>query len=692
MKVNLRAMQIASLVLACGLGLGGAAQAAPGTTTPVVHVNAVVRPDSVQIEARAAGAFEFTTYRPSDNLFVIDFTGLTSGTPSGAQVLKSDLVSSYRVLQYRAGDRAIVRLEILLRTPIEPVVERKGQDVLLISFSGKATTPAPVAAKRAEPASRKPVAVKAEALPIGNAIQDIAIEHSHQQTQVRIEGNGRLTYETMRLMNPDRLVLDFSGARSRVGKKSSLASKLDPVRAVRVGQFKPDLTRVVIELEHGAAYNVNAISKSVVVSFGPMAAKNEPAAVKAEPVRAQEDAGSPPAIAAMAPAPTAPLAPTEKAEKKDAAESAGQTLPLPQNLTQPSAVQASPAPPAAAVVVKAETVAEAAMPLAPAIAIAAKPLAPVAAPAMGLPQEGQKYTGEPVSVNLKDVDLKDFFRLIHEISGLNIVLDPGVRGTVTIVLDDVPWDHALDIVLKNNSLDKQLDGNVLRIATLATLKTEAETSRDLAKAKAEAVPQVTRTKVLSYTKAANVKETLKRFLSSRGEILSDDRSNTLIIRDIPTVMPDIEDLIRQLDRKSQQVEIEARVVSATRTFAREIGTQIGFATSSTGGRSIYGGLVGASGFGSPISRGPGLPLPPLVSSGTTAIPLNTSLGATAPSSGASFTHSSPNFALDFIISAAEKKGVGKLISKPRVITQNNEKATIKQGPKIPIQTVINNTI
>src|SRR5437773_11090601 len=115
---------------------------------------------------------------------------------------------------------------------------------------------------------------------------------------------------------------------------------------------------------------------------------------------------------------------------------------------------------------------------------------------------GPKYTGEPISVNLKDVDLKDFFRLVHEISGLNVVLDPAVKGSLTIVLDDVPWDQALDIVLLNNNLDKQLTGNILRIATRDTLTKEAQTQRDLIKAQEEAVPQVTWTRVLSYATAA----------------------------------------------------------------------------------------------------------------------------------------------------------------------------------------------
>src|SRR5262249_27038767 len=188
-----------------------------------------------------------------------------------------------------------------------------------------------------------------------------------------------------------------------------------------------------------------------------------------------------------------------------------------------------------------------------------------------------KYTGEPISVNLKDVDLRDFFRLIHEISGLNVVLDPAVKGTLTIVLDEVPWDQAVDIGLQNNGLDKQLSGNVLRIATRDTLKKEAETTRDLEKAQAEAIAPVTVTRVLSYAKAAGMKDTLKKFLSARGDILSDDRSNQIIIRDIPSVIPTVDNLIRQLDRKSQQVEIEARVVSASRAFSQDIGTELAFA-------------------------------------------------------------------------------------------------------------------
>ena len=177
---------------------------------------------------------------------------------------------------------------------------------------------------------------------------------------------------------------------------------------------------------------------------------------------------------------------------------------------------------------------------------------------------GPKYTGEPISVNLKDVDLKDFFRLIHEISGLNVVLDPTVHGTLTVVLDDVPWDQALDIVLKNNDLARELEGNVLRIATVETLKHEADARRAQIESEALAVEKVSVTRFLSYAKAKDVIVTVKKFLSQRGDVVADDRTNAVIINDIPKAIPTIDRLLTQLDRKTQEVEIEARVVAATR--------------------------------------------------------------------------------------------------------------------------------
>ena len=303
---------------------------------------------------------------------------------------------------------------------------------------------------------------------------------------------------------------------------------------------------------------------------------------------------------------------------------------------------------------------------------------------------GPKYTGEPISVNLKDVDLKDFFRLIHEISGLNVVLDPNVHGTLTVVLDDVPWDQALDIVLKNNDLARELEGNVLRIATVETLKHEADSRRAQIESETLAVEKVSVTRFLSYAKAKDVIITVKKFLSQRGDVVADDRTNAVIINDIPKVLPTIDRLLTQLDRKTQEVEIEARVVAATRQFARDIGTQFGFGWGN--GHSAIGGnqQVGSS----PTSvtlpgQGPGYITVPGSgggSSGGSSIPLFSNLGSTSPTSGLSFVNASSNVRIDAILSLAESRGLLKVLSRPRVVTQNNIQALVKQGVRVPIVT------
>jgi type IV pilus assembly protein PilQ len=299
---------------------------------------------------------------------------------------------------------------------------------------------------------------------------------------------------------------------------------------------------------------------------------------------------------------------------------------------------------------------------------------------------GPKYTGEPISVNLKDVDLKDFFRLIHEISGLNVVLDPNVHGTLTVVLDDVPWDQALDIVLKNNDLARELEGNVLRIATVDTLKHEADARRAQIESEALAVEKVSVTRFLSYAKAKDVILTVKKFISQRGDVVADDRTNAVIINDIPKVIPTIDRLLTQLDRKTQEVEIEARVVAATRQFARDIGTQLGFAWGN--GHTAIGGNQAAGASPTTVSGlNPGYVTVPGTTSGTgSSIPLFSNLGSTSPTSGFSFVNASNNVRIDAILSMAESRGLLKVLSRPRVVTQNNIQALVKQGVRVPIVT------
>jgi type IV pilus secretin PilQ/predicted competence protein len=508
-------------------------------------------------------------------------------------------------------------------------------------------------------------------------ISSVAVTQAAECASVRVVGEGHLDVLATRIQDPERLVLEFAGARLAV-QRTVIPSASAPVRRVRLGQYKPNVARVVIDLTSDAQYEISQEASAVVITFRTAAVPSREKPVSTTATRSLvTDAGTRHENFRFTPVVARPVAP---AKARQFATVAIPKFELPRELTQPSVGLASFG-------------GKPAMPDGP----GPRTVTNSGTGASGVPRPAtatsEKYTGAPLSVNLKEVDLRDFFRLIHEISGLNVVLDPAVKGSLTIVLDEVPWDQALDIVMQNNGLDKQLNGNVLRIATKETLKREAEGQRDLVKAQAEAIELVTVTRVLSYAKAATMKDTLKKFLTARGEILSDDRSNQLIIRDIPSVIPNVDNLIRQLDRKSQQVEIEARVISASRSFARDLGIQLGLSGTTTSGRSVFGGNQNAG--VSSVATGPPLPPPPLVSTGGTpagAMPLLVNLAASAATSGLFFGHRSPNFAVDFFISAAEAKGVGKLLSKPKITTQNNEKATVKQGTKIPVQTTINNTV
>jgi len=533
-------------------------------------------------------------------------------------------------------------------------------------------------------------------------ISSVAVTQASQRASVRVEGEGRLDARPVRMQNPDRLVLDFAGTRMAV-QRTIIPGVSAPVRGVRLGQYRPDVARVVVDLTAAAPYQIGREGNTLVIYFETaiVGSDNSISATTASVTETDSKASAARSNPATRPAfhysDAAPR--STQTHQTSLLNVAAPRFALPYELTKPNAMLGAftgteqPKRPADSATQQASQ--------------QAVQQASSAAATMATSQQGStasvaaaqgKYTGEPISVNLKDVDLRDFFRLIHEISGLNVVLDPAVKGTLTIVLDEVPWDQALDIVLQNNGLDKQLNGNVLRIATRDTMKREAEAVRDLEKARADATTPVTVTRVLSYAKATSMMPTLKKFLSAHGDILSDDRSNQLIIRDIPEIIPVIDNLIHQLDRKSQQVEIEARVVSASRSFAQDIGTELGFAGTTTSGRSLFSGVPAVGGSG--VTPGSGIPPNPVSVGGgapsgngvTSGLPLNTSFQAGSPTSGFGFSHRSPNFAIDFFITAAESKGVGKLLSKPRVVTQNNEKATVKQGTKIPIQTTINNTV
>ena len=541
----------------------------------------------------------------------------------------------------------------------------------------------------------------------GAALQRLEVTHGQDGLRVEFKAKGALAPKVTTLDSPARIVVDFPNtvmatAQSRISVGS------DGVKGVRIGMDgqTPPATRVVIDLANAdlassrqhelvAGPNGSFVLKihdvDLKISDAVTAHRQPAPAVKSVPA-----SQAPQLVLASAPVAQAPAV----AENPQSAVNFA--LVEPKYTVQP-AVKAEEAANRFADKTASELVATSAnAALAQAgTAAPAAANAPAIQPAVNLAAEqkvqleqkpaekGAKYTGEPISVNLKDVDLKDFFRLIHEISGLNVVLDPLVHGNLTIVLDDVPWDQALDIVLKNNDLSRQLDGNVLRIATVETLKKEAENRRAQIDAEALAVDKVSITRFLSYAHAKDLLLPVKKFLSQRGDIVADERTNALIVNDIPSVLPQIDRIIQQMDRKTQEVEIEARVVAATRSFARDIGVQLGMGWGN--GTSAIGGAPGPSGTGaSPITVGPYVNNPLYLVNGTpssgTTIPLFSNLGVTGPTSGLSFINATNNMRVDLILTMAESRGLLKVLSRPRIVTQNNIQAVVKQGVKVPITT------
>ena len=526
--------------------------------------------------------------------------------------------------------------------------------------------------------------------------------------RVEISSHGAVTPTLNSLDSPARVVVELPATVMATGQNHIKVGAAG-VKGVRIGMDgqTPPTTRVVVDLDQACAYELmpGPAGKLVLTLHGHAAAQASVPNAEATPVAASAPASHPmspfsPRVmnTRTAPQPKSETAPASKPVASDSQKPSDFVMVEPAYQAKTDAADESTVRAQEAAARFADKTATELLALNQNAAQAQNPTGTTSQPAVNLAAEqraqagqqpastGPKYTGEPISVNLKDVDLKDFFRLIHEISGLNVVLDPNVHGTLTVVLDDVPWDQALDIVLKNNDLARELEGNVLRIATVDTLKHEADARRAQIESEALAVEKVSVTRFLSYAKAKDAIVTVKKFLSQRGDVVADDRTNAVIINDIPKVIPVIDRLLTQLDRKTQEVEIEARVVAATRQFARDIGTQLGFGWGD--GHSAIGGNATAG--SSPTTVGgltPGyITVTGSGSNGGSTIPLFSNLGVTQPSSGLTFVNASNTVRIDAVLSMAESRGLLKVLSRPRVVTQNNIQALVKQGVRVPIVT------
>ncbi|HEX9983432.1 MAG TPA: type IV pilus secretin PilQ [Thermoanaerobaculia bacterium] len=699
--------------------------------------------DGSRVLLQTSGAPAYTSYSPSPNVFVVDLTGtgrpatlsIPTTLPSSVASLTADEVVemgsrltrvTFRLTQSfspqaSAIDGAVVvtlPASAPMQTAATPALEPVAAPQSTLVETLPAEVPAPVAEPVVENLTPAPapaparaeisIEVPAEPLKKAKNVRRVETASVDGDVEVRISGDGSMTYKAFRLENPARLVVDLNGVKNGVAKNAVEVDD-DVVKRVRVAQFQTapvPVTRVVIDLTGKSEYTIRNVGDSVRVAFGAAqfgTAAPRTAAATPKPVQQPvQQAMQQPAPQLDAPKPaaskkiniideTAAAAPkfTPRAAEPQQTDVAAQVPVVAENavnwqmpaapaaVTNTNRATTAPAPRGARAVINApidqappdtrrnEDVFQDAQ--------QAQPLVGTMANQAGrqLSSGQRQFTGEPISLALKDADIKDVLRTFAQLTGLNIAVDPGVTGQVTVDFVEVPWDQALDLILRQNGLTYVLEGNVMRVGRIDRIRQEAREMTDLQEQERLNVPLTTLSFKLSYARAQEVASVLTSMASPRARIIVDSRTNQLIISEIPQYLQTMRNLIETLDVPTRQVVIEARIVETSKLFQQQYGFNWGFdglldPTVGTGTGLVFPNRVSFT--GGPFEFGPGDPV--------ISFSLSDVLGT---------------FNLDFALNAFEQEGLVKVISAPRVTTQDNTPAEIQSGFQIPYQTRINFT-
>jgi type IV pilus assembly protein PilQ len=475
-------------------------------------------------------------------------------------------------------------------------------------------------------------------------LRDVRVETAPDgRPTIRIVGDRPMHPESFVLERPYRLVVDLPDVIHQLGYSVEDHDSF----GVRTAQFRTGprpICRVVIDLDRPRAYDVHSEGPEVVVRLGEPVASFGPTELP-EWVEADDT-----------PAPRAEADSLTEVLREAAGEPGPSRAEDEQRSIEPEAIER---------LLESPRLGQEAAPEPAQGSEEGK--VPPSFQTQTIVTESVRYTGKRISLNLVDADVKQVFRLFHEISGINFVLDPSVSGRVSIVVDNVPWDQALDLILKNNGLDKVLENNVIRIATTQKLAEEASRRKALKEAKELEAEPITLTRTLSYAKAKEVERVIREggVLSQRGKVIVDERTNTLIISDIPKKVEPVDQLLSTLDSETPQVMIEARVVETSRDFVQDLGVVWGLNAIADASRGTQTGLS----FPNNASLRYGLNLPGAGGASTLAVKLGNIIDS---------------FTLDVALNTLETEGRARVLSSPRIATQNNERAEIEQGVRIPV--------
>jgi type IV pilus assembly protein PilQ len=611
----------------------------------------------IAIEASAPVAY--VASQPDARTFVVELRDVVATGFADRVALDSrHPVGGVDVESVQAADGTdVARVRLRLSQPVRPRVRSARNMIYVEADRADASATVAGAISSAGPAS---------------VIHAVRVSERGAATAVTFQGTDRLMATSVdeQEEGSKRLVITFPNVTSALAATTPI--RRGPVERVRVGldPRTPLATRVTMDLSRSAPYRVEGSrdGHEFTVVF------DEPAA---DPIAALRNT---PAARVVAATPDATPSAPAVAAVEAAVAAAPAVVPPARPPVVPAAAKPETTAPAPVAAVQQTSAAQ----QAPAPAGAAQPATPAAS----------RFTGSPVSLDMQGADLRAVLRTFAEISSLIVVIDPSMQGTVDVALRDVPWDQALDIILRANKLGYVVDGTIVRVAPLTVLAEEEVQRRKLAEEQALAGELRVMTRSLSYSKPEDLQKLLTAtVLSQRGSIQTDPRTNTLIINDLQDRLDRAAALLTTLDRPEPQVEIEARIVQTTREFARRLGVQWGGAgrASTALGNTLplaFPNQLGVTGRTGAVQ---GAPLP---DPGTDAVGSAVNLGVLGATSGIGLALGSVNGAvnLDVALSAIEESGQGRILSTPRVSTQNNIEAEITQGIQIPIQTIANNTV
>jgi type IV pilus assembly protein PilQ len=668
MKLARRAAQ---LVLVAVVSLAGGMSLAAGTG-PIRLLGVSGQGNTLLIESTEPAAY--VVKRPDPLTLLVELRNVSVANAANL-VVRRDPIAAVSLEQATASDgQALARVRVSLARPSEYAV-RSARNMIRLQLTAPLRSAVSPASPRAAAAATIPLPAPATTpqapiaeTPDATILDRVLASAAAGATTVTLSGNGRLTPADVSesVDRPRRLVLDFPNVASKARAQTSIAGSL--VKQVRVGvdSREPLVTRVVMDVAEGATYHVERSGtngRDLAVIFEP------PQEARTVMVAAARLGDTP-----VEPEPDIPL---HEAIANAASITPKESTPAdPIAAVKTTPVKASPAPAAAA---------PRRQP-APPPRQQAPPEPPPTGPSQAQLITGtteKKYMGNPITLDFSGADLRSVLRYFNEISGLNIIIDPSVPSTpIDIVLRDVPWDQAFETLLRTHKLGYVAEGTIVRIAPIAVLAEEEGDRRKLSEAKALAGDLRVQTFSLSYAKAAEMIQLLtKSALSQRGQIQFDARTNTVIMTDLPDRLQTALALITSLDRPEPQVEIEARVITTSREFAHAIGVQWGL-----NGRMVpelgnttnlafpNTGVLTGRVPNSPTGTVVGLP----AQSGAIGA-VNTAIGLALGSVNGAFN-------LDIALSALERSGKGRILSTPRVTTQNNIEAEITQGVQIPVTT------